>query len=251
VRFEWRGCPTPTTFGRAIPRGAIFRSLFARSASNLAKRAAWSTGQLAATHGGMNLVRPITRHDIKGPQIYAGIRDDYRKRVIAMKQHRRVILGDRVEIVFDNRFILTLQIEETCRLENLAREDQIEAEIILANELMPTPDSLAATLFIPLPPGADARDVLGKLVGLDEHVVMTIGSGAGSQTLRAQFEAGRSEADRISAVQYLRFKLSPEARTALLIPGTPITVEIDHPNYRHRVECPDDLRASLAADYGD
>ncbi|CAN5719336.1 hypothetical protein BH11MYX1_BH11MYX1_48170 [soil metagenome] len=195
----------------------------------------------------MNLVRPITRHDIKGPEIYAGMRDDYRNRVIAMKQHRRVILGDRVEIVFDNRFILTLQIEETCRLENLNRDDQIEAEIKLANELMPSPDSLAATLFIPLPPGADAKAVLGKLVGLDEHVVMKIGS----HTLRAQFEPGRSETDRISAVQYLRFKLSPEARAALLTPGTPISVEIDHPNYAHRVECPDDLRASLAADYGD
>lgn len=195
----------------------------------------------------MNLVRPITRHDIKGPHIYAGMRDDYRNRVIAMKQHRRVLLGDRVEIVFDNRFILTLQIEETCRLENLTRDDQIEAEIALANELMPSPDSLAATLFIPLPAGADAKDVLGKLVGLDEHVVMHLGS----HTLRAQFEPGRSETDRISAVQYLRFELSPEARTALLSPATPIAVEIDHPNYRHRVECPEGLRASLAADYGD
>jgi hypothetical protein len=195
----------------------------------------------------MNLVRPITRHDIKGPQIYAGMRDDYRNRVIAMKQQRRVLLGDRVEIVFDNRFILTLQIEETCRLENLTRDDQIEAEITLANELMPSLDSLAATLFIPLPAGADAKDVLGKLVGLDEHVVMHVGS----HTLRAHFEPGRSETDRISAVQYLRFKLSPEARTALLLPATPITVEIDHPSYRHRVECPEGLRASLAADYGD
>ncbi len=196
---------------------------------------------------GMNLVRPITRHDIKGPAIYAGMRDDYRNRVIAMKLHRRIILGDRVEIVFDNRFILTLQIEETCRLENLTRDDQIEAEIALSNELMPTRDSLAATLFIPMPAGADAKEVLGQLVGLDEHVVMSIGA----HLLRAKFEAGRSESDRISAVQYLRFELSPEARTALLNPGTPITVEIDHPNYRHRVECSDDLRASLAADYGD
>lgn len=194
----------------------------------------------------MNLVRPITRHDIKGPKLYAPIRDDYRSRVIAMKQHRRVILGDRVEIVFDNRLILTLQIEETIRLENLTRDDQIDEEIRLANELMPTPDSLAATLFVPLPPGADAREVLGQLVGLDEHVVMQIGE----TTIRAAFEAGRSEADRISAVQYLRFPLSAAARTALLTPGTRIAVEIDHPNYRYRVECPEELRASLAADYG-
>ena len=26
---------------------------------------------------------------------------------------------------------------------------------------------------------------------------------------------------------------------------------LDHPNYRHRVECSDELRASLAADYKD
>ncbi|MFT3691886.1 MAG: DUF3501 family protein [Kofleriaceae bacterium] len=195
----------------------------------------------------MNLVRPITRHDIKGPKLYAPIRDDYRNRVIALKQPRRVSLGDRVEIVFDNRLILTLQIEETIRLENLTREDQIEDEIKLANELMPTQDSLAATLFIPLPPGADAKDVLGKLVGLDEHVVLHIGPHA----IRAAFEAGRAEADRISAVQYLRFKLSAETRSALLTAGTPIAVEIDHPSYRYRVECPDELRASLAADYGD
>src|SRR3569833_3091015 len=157
----------------------------------------------------MNLVRPITRHDIKGPKLYAPIRDDYRNRVIAMKQHRRVLLGDRVEIVFDNRLLLTLQIEETIRLENLTRDDQLDAEIRLANELMPPPD------------------------------------------FRAAFEPGRSEADRISAVQYLRFPLSAAARTSLLTPGTRIAVEIDHPRYHHRVECPEEMRASLAADYGE
>jgi len=194
----------------------------------------------------MNLVRPITRHDIKGPAIYAQIRDDYRNRVIELKKHRRVIVGDRVELVFDNRLTLTLQIEETCRLENLTTDEQIDEEIRINNELMPTETSLAATLFIPLPHGTDARAVLGELVGLDEHVVLHIGPHA----IRATFEPGRSEADRISAVQYMRFPLSPEARAALVTPGTPIAVEIDHPRYRHRVQCSDELRASLAADYG-
>jgi hypothetical protein len=194
----------------------------------------------------MNLVRPITRADIKGPAIWAQIRDDYRSRVIAMKQARRVILGDRVELVFDNRFTLTMQIEETCRLENLTRDDQIDAEIALTNELMPTEGSLAATLFIPMPHGADARVVLRELVGLDEHVVLHVGPHA----IRAAFEPGRAEADRISAVQYARFPLAPDAKAALLAAGTPIAVEIDHPNYPHRVQCPEELRASLAADYG-
>ncbi|HEY1551134.1 MAG TPA: DUF3501 family protein, partial [Kofleriaceae bacterium] len=115
----------------------------------------------------MNLVRPITRADVKGPTLYGPIRDDYRNRVIAMKADRRVIF-ERVELVFDNRFTLTLQIEETCRLENLDEAGIVE-EIRINNELMPTESSLAATLFIPLPHGADAHVVLKELVGLDEH----------------------------------------------------------------------------------
>ena len=194
----------------------------------------------------MNLVRPITRADIKGPAIYAQIRDDYRNRVIALKQHRRVLIGDVVELVFDNRLTLTMQIEEICRLENLTRDEQINEEIALTNELMPTDDSLAATLFIALPQDEQLKARLAALVGLDEHVVLHVGPHA----IRAAFEPGRSTEERISAVQYTRYPLSPEIKAALLAPGTSIAVEIDHPNYRYRVQCSEELRASLAADYG-
>jgi uncharacterized protein DUF3501 len=71
----------------------------------------------------------------------------------------------------------------------------------------------------------------------------------GPHAIRAMFEPGRSTAERISAVQYTRYPLSPEVRAALQVPNTPVAVEIDHPNYRHRVACPEATRASLAADY--
>lgn len=195
----------------------------------------------------MNLVRPITRADIKGPALWAQIRDDYRNRVIELKKHRRVLIGDVVELVFDNRLTLTMQIEEICRLENLTRDDQINDEIALTNQLMPTADSLAATLFIALPQDDKLKERLAALVGLDEHVILHIGPHA----IRGAFEPGRSTEERISAVQYCRYPLSPEAKAALLAPGTPIAVEIDHPNYRYRVQCPEEMRASLAADYGE
>lgn len=177
--------------------------------------------------------------------LYGPIRDDYRKRVIELKRSRRVLIGDRVSLVFENRHTLSVQIEEICRAENLTRDEQIESEIAVYNQLMPTQDSLSATLFIELPQEVDPYVALKDLVGLDEHVVLHIGPHA----IRAAFEPGRSTDDKISAVQYTRYPLSPEARAALLTPGTPIAVEIDHPNYRHRVECPEDTRASLAADY--
>ena len=194
----------------------------------------------------MNLVRPITRADIKGPALWAQIRDDYRNRVIELKKHRRVLIGDVVELVFDNRLTLTMQIEEICRLENLTRDDQINDEIALTNQLMPSEDSLAATLFIALPQDDRLKERLAALVGLDEHVVLHIGPHA----VRGAFEPGRSTQERISAVQYCRYPMTPDVKAALLTPGTPIEVEIDHPNYRYRVQCPEEMRASLAADYG-
>jgi len=177
--------------------------------------------------------------------MYAHIRDDYRNRVIEMKRARRVFLGDKAEIVFDNRHTLTLQIEEICRLENLTRDEQIEAEIEQTNQLMPTETSLAATLFIPLPQDEQLKERLRELVGLDEHVILHIGPHA----IRAASEPGRSTEEKISAVQYLRFPLSPESKAALLTPGTQLELEMDHPSYRHRVACSEALRESLANDY--
>ena len=158
-----------------------------------------------------------------------------------------MIIGDRVELVFDNRFTLTLQIEEICRLENLTTDAQIEEEIRINNELMPTETSLAATLFIPLPHGADARIVLGELVGLDEHVILHVGPARDPCRVRARSLAKPSGSRRCST---RGFRSGPRRAPRCLTPGTPIALEIDHPNYRHRVQCPEALRASLAADYG-
>ena len=96
-----------------------------------------------------------------------------------------------------------------------------------------------------LPPDADPYVVLKQLVGLDEHVVLHIGH----EAIRAAFEPGRSTDEKISAVQYLRFPLTSDTRAALMTDGTEIVLEIDHPNYRHRVVCGEATRASLAADY--
>ncbi len=190
-------------------------------------------------------LKPITQADIKGPAIYAGIRDDYRKRIIELKRPRRISVGPLVTMTFENRHTLIFQTEEMLRAESIAEPAKIQDEIDVYNALMPTAQSLSATLFVELPYGADARTELHRLIGIDEHVVLRIGE----HVLRASFEEGRDDGERISAVQYCRFPLPAEARAALATPGTRMVVEIDHPEYTHRVECSEATRASLAADY--
>ena len=190
-------------------------------------------------------MHPLRREDIRGPALYAGFRDLLYKKIIELKKDRRVSVGDRVSLVFENRQTLIFQVEEMLRAEFIVEDDKIQDELDVYNALMPDENSLSATLFIELPAGADARRELDKLVGLDEHLVLHVGDHA----IRAAFEEGRSTADRISAVQYTRFPLSPEAKGALREPGTPLALEIDHPAYRHRSSLPEPVRASLAADF--
>jgi hypothetical protein len=193
----------------------------------------------------MSLVRPIVRSDIKGPRMYEPIRDDYRKRVIELKRARRLLIGDRVSVVFENRHTLTLQIEEMCRTESLVRDDQIAGELEVYNQMMPTADSLSATLFIELPHGSDPYVELARLVGLDEHVALALGD----RRIPAEFEPGRSTGDKVSAVQYLRFPLTAPDHASLATVGTRVALVIDHPSYAHTAEGGEPLRSSLAADY--
>jgi Protein of unknown function (DUF3501) len=189
-------------------------------------------------------MKPIALSDIKGPAIYAGMRDDFRRRIIELKQRRRIAVGDRVTLVFENRHTLLFQIEEVLRAEGIRDRELIQEEIDVYNELMPTDDSLSATLFIELPTDANPRKELDRLIGLDEHLILHIGSHA----VRAEFEPGRSTDQRISAVQYTRFRLPAAAREVLLARGTPVAIEIDHPEYHHRTGTSEETRASLAGD---
>jgi len=191
----------------------------------------------------------IKRSDIKGPAIYAGMRDDYRKRIIEIKRDRRAIIGDRVSMVFENRHTLISQIEEMLRVENLTTDEQIAEEIAVYNAIMPSASSLSATLFLEVPPGTDARTELDRLIGLDEHLILHIATGAETLSARAAFEEGRGTTERISAVQYCRFPLAPQHLAALQTAGAQVTIEIDHPGYKYSYACSEAMRASLAADF--
>jgi hypothetical protein len=192
-------------------------------------------------------MRPIVPADIMGPAIYVGIREDFRKRIIEHKHKRRIEVGDRVFLVFEDRLTLTFQIEEILRAERITDPQMITQEIEVYNELIPTADSLSATLFLATPRDVDRRAELDRFIGLDEHVILHVGPHA----IRAEFEPGRSTEQRISAVQYTRYRLTPAAKAALRTPGTVVEIEIDHPAYRFRSRASEETRASLASDLDD
>src|SRR6266571_5315490 len=118
----------------------------------------------------MRKIGKIDRREVLGPTLYGPVRDDFRKRVIELKRTRRVHVGDRVTLVFENRDTLRFQIEEMLRAEGISGDEGIQAEIDVYNQIMPDEDSLAATLFLEIPRDENPKVALPRFVGLDEHL---------------------------------------------------------------------------------
>ena len=185
----------------------------------------------------------IILDDILGFSAYEKIRQKFREEIIETKKKRRIAVGDKVSIVFENRDTVIFQIQEMLRAERISDLDKIREEIAVYNELIPGPGELSATLFIEIEDQSHLRDDLLKFLGIDEAVSLKVGG----HVIPGRFEQGRSKEDKISAVQYVRFPLDTPARQAL-VSGESTELVIDHPNYKARTVLADESRRSLAED---
>lgn len=186
----------------------------------------------------------LSLSDVRRPADYEAVRDQLRREVIEIKRARRIAVGPQVTLVFENRATMLFQVEEMCRAEQLHTDPAIQAELDVYNAILPDPGQLAATLFIEVQSEAAIARVLDKLVGLQEHVWLVIG---GSR-IKATFDPEQFKTDRLAAVQYLKFPLTPEEQAGLRRSGTAVAIAIDHPQYRHQAHLDEASRGSLAAD---
>jgi hypothetical protein len=193
-------------------------------------------------------MRKLALEDLMGLAAYEKVRDQYRQEIIEYKKNRRLAVGDRVSLVFENRKTLAFQVQEMLRAERITDLDKIKEELEVYNSMIPDADELSATLLLEIEDQSKIREDLLKFLGIDECVYMKIGERI---TIQAAFEPGRSKQDKISAVQYIRFRFSPEARRAFESGREPVRIEIAHPNYRAVAEIGEAMRQSLARDFSE
>ncbi len=183
--------------------------------------------------------------DITGFSTYEKVRDDFRRRIIELKKRRRVSVGDKVSLVFENRDTVIFQIQEMLRAERITDLDKIREEIEVYNSLVPEPGELSATLFLEIEDQSHLREELLKFLGIDEVAFIKIGE---RHSIHAKFEDGHSREDKISAVQYVKFPFTQEQIQAFAKGEEAAVVLIDHPNYRAMTTLEPEVRKSLAGD---
>ena len=170
-------------------------------------------------------MRPVDRSEVKNIADYELIRPELRTRMMALKEQRRISVGQHLTFLFENRQTVLYQIQEMMRIERIVKPEDIAHEVETYNELVPGPNELSATLLIEYET-AEERDLwLCELLGLEQHVWLEV-SGKRSQAI---FDARQVASERVSAVQYIKFRLSPE-QAANFSSGAALVV--DHPKYQ-------------------
>jgi hypothetical protein len=192
----------------------------------------------------------LTLDDISDLRAYERERDEFRRRIIELKQRRRIHVGPVITFVFENRDTIRFQIQEMARAEKIISDEGIETELRVYNPLIPEPGHLAATMFIELTSDEQLREWLPKLVGVEQRVVFRIGEGGDAVEVRCVVDPDHEKQltrDEITAsVHYVHFELSAEQIERFA--RDPVTLRVDHPQYDHDVVLTPESKAELLQD---
>ena len=187
----------------------------------------------------------ISISDILNIAEYEKQRPEYRVRMIEAKKHRRVHVGPVMTFVFENRDTVLFQIQEMMRVERMVHDEQIQHEIDTYSRLLPSHDELSATLLIEITDKEKIRSTLDSLVGMTEHCVYLV---IGEKEIEAMFDEEQSEEGRISAVQYIRWKLDDPDVERLCLGQADVSLMIRHPNYHYFTPLTNEQRKAIAKD---
>lgn len=189
---------------------------------------------------------PLTQTDLLSHADYEAQRPTFRQKIIALKKRRRIEVGPLVTLIFENRDTLRFQIQEMIRAERIFESSKIQDELDVYNALLPRPGELSATLMIEITDDDQIKPILDTLQGIDRSDTLSIR--VQNEAVYAQFEAGHSKEDKISAVHFIRFSIPEVFGQLLEADGSNASIQITHENYVAEAQVPDEMRVEWLKD---
>ncbi|OZA24966.1 MAG: hypothetical protein B7X93_11125 [Hydrogenophilales bacterium 17-61-9] len=189
----------------------------------------------------------ITRDSLMTLEGYAKVRPALRAEIMAHKKNRMVELGDHVTLIFEDEKTMRYQIQEMLRAERTYEEAGIQDELDAYNPLVPDGGNWKATMMIQYSDPDERKVALGKLKGIEDRVWVQVADQAPVYAI-ADEDMERENAEKTSAVHFLRFELDP-ASIAAARAGSPIRMGVDLDAYKvDGMTLAENIRSALALD---
>ncbi|MHB8565274.1 MAG: DUF3501 family protein [Acidiferrobacteraceae bacterium] len=188
----------------------------------------------------------LTRENLYSLEKYVEIRADFRSRVLEHKKSRQVAVGPHARLYFEDPLTIQYQVQEMLRVERIFEPDGIEEELSAYNPLIPDGGNWKVTFMLEYADAEVRKEALRALRGVEDRIYVQV---EGSERVFgvADEDLERATEEKTSAVHFLRFDLSPPM-VAGVKRGAGVRAGVDHPSYRHEVQIPQAVRASLSND---
>jgi hypothetical protein len=191
------------------------------------------------------------RHELTAADIlpwaeYAKDRAEHRRRITAIKRHRRIEVGPYVTFYFESFDTMWLQVQEMLHIEK-GGAAQLVDELAAYNPLIPKGRELVATFMIEIDDPLRRARVLAQLGGVEETAFIEV---AGERIV-AQPEADQdrtSAEGKASSVQFVHFTFTDAQAKAFSEPNARVIIGLSHPSYNHMAVMSEAMRLSLAED---
>jgi hypothetical protein len=192
-------------------------------------------------------MRPIQIEELKDLTSYELVRAQLRRAMIDLRGRRRLAVGPKISLVFENRDTVLYQIQEMIRAERIVDPIALSHELETYNELLPRGLGLAGTMFIEMTDSTRIREDLEAFLGLDREAHVWFDFGELGKSV-ARFSEGQSDEGRIASVHYVQFPFTADQVAAFRDPARPVQFVIDHDGYKARIPVEGEPRRSLIED---
>ena len=172
----------------------------------------------------------LTRKDLYSLEEYSEMRNDYRRKIMAHKENRRLELGDNILLSFEDRLIMQYQVQEMLKAEKIFEAEGIEEELAAYNPLIPDGTNWKATMLIQYPDVEQRQKQLTRLIGIEQQIWMQV-EGFDKVYAIADEDLERDNAEKTSAVHFLRYELDNNMINAVKA-GAAISAGAEHENYQ-------------------
>lgn len=192
-------------------------------------------------------MKKLRREDLLSLEQYSGARDEFRDEVMRHKRNRRLALGTNAALYFEDQLTMRYQVQEMLRIERIFEAAGINEELAAYNPLIPDGSNWKATFMVEFPEVDERQAMLKQLVGVEDRVYVQVGSMERVFAI-ADEDMDRSDAEKTSAVHFMRFELSAE-EVAALKDGATLSAGIDHENCKVTISpVAENIRQSLLGD---
>jgi len=190
---------------------------------------------------------PLTVDDLLPLEEYASRRkeffDSHRRYV---DRYRRVRIGPRLTLIFENRQTLWYRIHEVIRVARLSDSREVEQELNLYNRLLPGQGLLQAALLIEIGDITELAKELAPWKDLHGEQLQLL---IEPVSFAAHLVTCRPEDHCVGTAHWVQFAIPAATRGQLACFEVPAFFSFDNGRYQHQsAELSEDLRQSLLDD---